>query len=56
MEAKPRRPAHCELDYGRGSSEMNAEGPTTRLPHGKTCQVNDESLPVLGYGEVWHRG
>jgi hypothetical protein len=53
METKPRRPADCDLDYG-GAFEMNAKGPATRLCHGDT--VMDNSLPVLGYGEVWQRG
>jgi len=53
METKPRRPADCELDYG-GAFEMNAKGPAARLCHGDT--VMDNSLPVLGYGEVWQRG
>ena len=53
METKPRRPADCDLDYG-GAFEMNAKGPATRLCHGDT--VMDNSLAVLGYGEVWQRG
>ena len=53
METKPRRPADCDLDYG-GAFEMNAKGAAARLCHGDT--VMDNSLPVLGYGEVWQRG
>ncbi|MEH2550294.1 hypothetical protein V1283_006939 [Bradyrhizobium sp. AZCC 2262] len=53
METKPRRPADCDLDYG-GAFEMNAKGPAARICHGDT--VMDNSLPVLGYGEVWQRG
>jgi hypothetical protein len=53
METKPRRPADCDLDYG-GAFEMNAKGSAVRLCHGDT--VMDNSLPVLGYGEVWQRG
>jgi hypothetical protein len=52
-ETKPRRPADCDLDYG-GAFEMNAKGNAARLCHGDT--VMDQSLPVLGYGEVWQRG
>ena len=53
METKPRRPADCDLDYG-GAFEMNAKGAAARICHGDT--VMDNSLPVLGYGEVWQRG
>ncbi|HVQ72100.1 MAG TPA: DUF6636 domain-containing protein [Bradyrhizobium sp.] len=53
MDTKPRRPADCDLDYG-GAFEMNAKGPAARICHGDT--VMDNSLPVLGYGEVWQRG
>ena len=53
MDTKPRRPADCELDYG-GAFEMNAKGAAARICHGDT--VMDNSLPVLGYGEVWQRG
>jgi hypothetical protein len=53
METKPQRPADCDLDYG-SAFEMSAKGPAARLCHGDT--VMDNSLPVLGYGEVWQRG
>jgi hypothetical protein len=53
MDTKPRRPADCELDYG-SAFEMNAKGPAARICHGDT--VRDNSLPALGYGEVWQRG
>jgi hypothetical protein len=53
MDTRPRRPADCELDYG-GAFEMNAKGPAARICHGDT--VMDNSLPVLGYGQVWQRG
>ena len=53
MDTKPRRPADCEFDYG-GAFEMNAKGAAARICHGDT--VMDNSLPVLGYGEVWQRG
>src|SRR5258708_38008343 len=53
METKPRRPADCDLDYG-GAFEMNAKGAAARICHGDT--VMDNSLPVLGYGEVLQRG
>jgi hypothetical protein len=53
METKPPRPADCDLDYG-GAFEMNAKGAAARICHGDT--VMDNSLPVLGYGEVWQRG
>jgi uncharacterized protein DUF6636 len=53
MEAKPRRPADCDLDYG-GAFEMHVKGAAARICHGDT--VMDPRLPVLGYGEVWQRG
>ena len=53
MEARPRRPADCELDYGH-AFEMSAKGTAGRICAGDT--VMDASLPVLAYGEVWQRG
>ncbi|RXT35059.1 DUF6636 domain-containing protein [Bradyrhizobium betae] len=52
MEARPRRPADCELDYGH-AFEMSAKGSAGRICAGDT--VMDASLPVLAYGEVWQR-
>ncbi|MDA9507371.1 hypothetical protein XI09_22610 [Bradyrhizobium sp. CCBAU 11386] len=52
MEARPRRPADCELDYGH-AFEMSAKGSAGRICAGDT--VMDPSLPVLAYGEVWQR-
>lgn len=53
MDARPRRPADCELDWGH-AFEMNAKGAAGRICAGDT--VMDTSLPVLAYGEVWQRG
>ncbi|MGX1317275.1 hypothetical protein AB7M17_000728 [Bradyrhizobium sp. USDA 377] len=53
MDARPRRPADCELDYGH-AFEMSAKGSAGRICAGDT--VMDASLPVLAYGEVWQRG
>ncbi|MBB4428867.1 hypothetical protein GGD66_007462 [Bradyrhizobium sp. CIR48] len=53
MESRPRRPADCELDWGR-AFEMSAKGAAGRICAGDT--VMDASLPVLAYGEVWQRG
>ncbi len=53
MDARPRRPADCELDYGH-AFEMSAKGAAGRICAGDT--VMDPSLPVLVYGEVWQRG
>jgi hypothetical protein len=53
MDARPRRPADCELDYGH-AFEMSAKGAAGRICAGDT--VMDASLPVLAYGEVWQRG
>ncbi|WP_027575838.1 DUF6636 domain-containing protein [Bradyrhizobium sp. WSM1743] len=53
MDARPRRPADCELDYGN-AFEMSAKGNAGRICAGDT--VMDASLPVLAYGEVWQRG
>ncbi|MDN4986882.1 hypothetical protein KUL72_04885 [Bradyrhizobium arachidis] len=52
MDARPRRPADCELDYGH-AFEMSAKGAAGRICAGDT--VMDPSLPVLAYGEVWQR-
>ncbi|WP_298881986.1 DUF6636 domain-containing protein [uncultured Bradyrhizobium sp.] len=51
-DALPRRPADCELDYGR-AFEMSAKGAAGRICAGDT--IMDPSLPVLAYGEVWQR-
>lgn len=53
MDARPRRPADCELDWGH-AFEMSAKGAAGRICAGDT--VMDPSLPVLAYGEVWQRG
>ncbi|WP_244521465.1 DUF6636 domain-containing protein [Bradyrhizobium sp. DOA9] len=53
MDARPRRPADCELDWGH-AFEMSAKGAAGRICAGDT--VMDTSLPVLAYGEVWQRG
>ncbi|MGX1169020.1 hypothetical protein AB7M16_005286 [Bradyrhizobium sp. USDA 372] len=53
MDARPRRPADCELDWGH-AFEMSAKGAASRICAGDT--VMDPSLPVLAYGEVWQRG
>ena len=53
MDARPRRPADCELDWGH-AFEMSAKGTAGRICAGDT--VMDSSLPVLAYGEVWQRG
>ncbi|WP_028138559.1 DUF6636 domain-containing protein [Bradyrhizobium japonicum] len=53
MDARPRRPADCELDWGH-AFEMSAKGAASRICAGDT--VMDQSLPVLAYGEVWQRG
>lgn len=52
MDARLRRPADCELDYGR-AFEMSAKGAPGRICAGDT--VMDPSLPMLAYGEVWQR-
>ena len=48
-----RRPADCELEYGK-AFEMRAKGNAVRLCYGDT--IMDSALPVLAYGEVWQRG
>lgn len=53
MDARPHRPADCELDWGH-AFEMSAKGAAGRICAGDT--VMDTSLPVLAYGEVWQRG
>ncbi|MDF0522113.1 hypothetical protein P0R31_33255 [Bradyrhizobium yuanmingense] len=53
MDARPRRPASCELDWGH-AFEMSAKGTAGLICAGDT--VMDTSLPVLAYGEVWQRG
>ncbi|MGY3031515.1 hypothetical protein ACVIIV_000685 [Bradyrhizobium sp. USDA 4354] len=53
MDARPRRPADCELDYGN-AFEMSAKGAAGRICAGDT--VMNPSLPALAYGEVWQRG
>ena len=53
MDANPRRPAECDLEWG-DAFEMNAKGPAARICHGDTAF--DPTLPVLAYGEVWQRG
>lgn len=53
MDARPSRPADCELDWGR-AFEMSAKGAAGRICAGYT--VMDASLPVLAHGEVWQRG
>ena len=53
MDARPRRPADCELDWGH-AFEMSAKGAAGRICAGDT--VMDTSLAVLAYGEVWQRG
>ncbi|MDA9421663.1 MULTISPECIES: DUF6636 domain-containing protein [Bradyrhizobium] len=53
MDARPRRPADCELDWGH-AFEMSAKGAAGRICAGD--MVMDPSLPVLPYGEVWQRG
>lgn len=53
MDARPRRPADCDLDYGH-AFEMSAKGAASRICAGDT--VLDQSLQVLAYGEVWQRG
>jgi hypothetical protein len=52
MEARPQRPASCELDYGH-AFEVSAKGSAGRICAGDT--IMDPSLPVLTYGEVWQR-
>ena len=52
MDARPRRPADCELDWGH-AFEMSAKGAASRICAGDT--VMDQSLQVLAYGEVWQR-
>jgi hypothetical protein len=52
MEARPHRPADCELDYGH-AFEMSAKGSANRICAGDT--VMDPSLPVRAYGEAWQR-
>jgi hypothetical protein len=52
MEARPRRPADCELEWGN-AFEMSAKGSAGRICAGDT--IMDPSLPVLAYGEVWQR-
>ncbi|MGY8683729.1 BBP7 family outer membrane beta-barrel protein [Bradyrhizobium sp. UFLA05-153] len=52
MEARPRRPADCELDWGH-AFEMMAKGSAGRICAGDS--VMDASLPVLAHGEVWQR-
>lgn len=52
MDARPRRPADCDLDYGHAFA-MNAKGAAARICAGDT--VMDASLPVLSYGEIWQR-
>ena len=50
----PPRPADCEEDWGH-AFEMTVRGGAGRVCAGDT--VNDPSLPVLAYGEVWqHAG
>lgn len=53
MDARPHRPADCELDYGN-AFEMSAKGAAGRICAGD--MVMDASLPVLAYGGVWQRG
>jgi hypothetical protein len=53
MNARPPRPADCELDWGE-AFEMTAKGSAGRICHGDT--VADPQLPVLAYGEIWQRG
>jgi uncharacterized protein DUF6636 len=53
MNARPPRPADCELDWGE-AFEMTAKGSAEPICHGDT--VFDPQLPVLAYGEVWQRG
>ncbi|MDH2403312.1 hypothetical protein QCM77_25675 [Bradyrhizobium sp. SSUT18] len=52
LEARPRRPADCELEWGN-AFEMSAKGAAGRICAGDT--VMDPSLPMLAYGEVWQR-
>ncbi|MBR0957947.1 DUF6636 domain-containing protein [Bradyrhizobium japonicum] len=52
MDARPRRPVDCELDWGH-AFEMSAKGSAGRICAGDT--VMDPSLPVLAYGDVWQR-
>jgi len=52
MDARPRRPADCDLDYGHAFA-MNAKSAAARICAGDT--VMDASLPVLAYGEIWQR-
>lgn len=54
IAAELRRPADCEEEWGH-SFEVSVRGSADRVCAGDT--VNDPSLPVLGYGEVWqHAG
>jgi hypothetical protein len=53
VDAKPRRPPGCDLEYGQ-AFEMSAEGAAARICYGDT--VIDKSLPVVAYGETWQRG
>jgi len=52
MDARPRRPADCDLDYGHAFA-MNAKGAAARICAGDT--VMEAALPVLAYGEIWQR-
>lgn len=52
MDARPRRPADCELDWGH-AFEISAKGAASRICAGT---VMDPLLPVLAYGEVLQRG
>ncbi|MBR1175527.1 hypothetical protein JQ617_16310 [Bradyrhizobium sp. KB893862 SZCCT0404] len=52
LDARPRRPADCDLDYGHAFA-MNAKSTAARICAGDT--VMDASLPVLAYGAVWQR-
>lgn len=53
MDARPRRPADCELDWGH-AFEMSAKGAASRICAGDTVMY--PSLPVLAYGEIWQCG
>ncbi len=53
MDAKPKRPADCENEYGQAFM-MQSKGGAERICHGDA--LTDKVLPVVSYGEVWQRG
>jgi hypothetical protein len=53
MDTRPKRPADCDLEYGR-AFQMNSKGRAERICYGDT--LTDKPLAVVPYGEVWQRG